>query len=982
MPDLHDLHNLQSLPTGTVTFLFTDMEGSTRLLQQVGKRYADVLADCRRLMRAEFARHDGHEMDTQGDAFFVVFDRATDAVGAAISVQQALADAPWPEDVEVRVRVGLHTGEPILTSDGYIGLDIHLAARIMSAGHGGQILLSQTTRDLVEQHLTEGAYLRDLGEHRLKDVHKPVHLFQVCVSGFPADFPPLNTLNSRPNNLPAQPTPFIGREQEVASIVQLLSREDVRLLTLTGPGGTGKSRLSLQVAMDMSNVFPDGVVFVNLTPIADSALVIPTIARTLDLKETGDQSLLALLKASLREKKLLLLLDNFERVVSAATQLADLLAACPKLKIVVTSRVVLHVRAEYEFAVPSLALPDLQHPQYTHDLAALAQYEAVALFIQRAQAVRPDFQITEANAPAIVEVCARVDGLPLAIELAAARMKLLTPQALLARLSQRLQVLTSTAKDIPARQQTLRNTIEWSYTLLDNFEQQIFYRLAVFVGGCTVEAVEALYARLDDETEQVLDGVSSLADKSLLRQAAYGKDGEETRLVMLETIREYARERLAASGEKERARQAHAEYYLALVEEAEPELSGPQQVAWFERLEREHDNLRTAIQWFLEPQSSDHQRVEMALRLVGALQRYWRMSGHFSEGKNYLELALTRSQSTGQEAGQQPNPALRAKALNVAADVALFDLYEHERAEALCQESLALYRELGDIRGIATSLSLLGWVAQRRFHREAASALHEESLALSRKLGDRRAIAEALYDLSYLAFSQGDYERSNALKEESLALFRELGDKWRIAFLLLQVVSVASYAGDYEKACPLAEEGLRLFRELEDKEGTADALLALGGVTLNEGDYVRAEAALVEGLGMYRELGLKRGIAKSLFALGRVAFGQTYYAKAQALHTEGLTLFTELDDKWLIALALEELAAAVAMQGQAIWAAHLVGAAAAYRESIGSTPLPAERTNYQHALVHARNQASEQRFEAAVEEGRAMTPEQALGARE
>ncbi|HLL79543.1 MAG TPA: adenylate/guanylate cyclase domain-containing protein, partial [Ktedonobacteraceae bacterium] len=433
MPDPLDLH---SLPTGTVTLLFTDMEGSTRLLQQVGERYAGILADCRRLMRAEFARHDGHEMDTQGDAFFVVFDRATDAVAAAISVQQSLADAPWPEDVEVRVRVGLHTGEPVLTSDGYIGLDIHLAARIMSAGHGGQILLSQTTRDLVEQHLPEGAYLRDLGEHRLKDVHKPVRLFQVCVSGFPADFPPLNTLNSRPNNLPVQPTPFIGREQEVASIVQLLSREDVRLLTLTGPGGTGKSRLSLQVAMDMSNVFPDGVVFVNLTPIADPALVIPTIARTLDLKETGDQSLLALLKASLREKKLLLLLDNFERVVSAATQLADLLAACPKLKVVVTSRVVLHVRAEYEFAVPSLALPDLhdlQHSQHLHDLAALAQYEAVALFIQRAQAVKPDFQITEANAPAIVEICARVDGLPLAIELAAARMKLLTPQALLAR---------------------------------------------------------------------------------------------------------------------------------------------------------------------------------------------------------------------------------------------------------------------------------------------------------------------------------------------------------------------------------------------------------------------------------------------------------------------------------------------------------------------------------------------------------------------
>ncbi len=957
---------MPDLPTGTVTILFTDMEGSTRLLQQVGERYADVLADCRRLMRAVFAQHDGFEVDTQGDAFFVVFDRATDAVAAAVSVQHALASAPWPADVEVRVRIGIHTGEPILTADGYIGLDIHLAARIMSAGHGGQILLSQTTRDLVEQHLPEDAYLRDLGEHRLKDVHTPARLFQVCVSGFPSDFPPLTTLNSRPNNLPVQPTPFIGREREVATIVQLLSREDVRLLTLTGPGGTGKSRLSLQVAMELSNVFTDGVVFVNLTPIIDPALVIPTIARTLELKETGGQSLLALLNASLREKKLLLLLDNFERVVSAATQLADLLAACPKLKIVVTSRVVLHVRAEYEFAVPSLALPDLTS---LTDLVAITQYEAVTLFIQRAQAVKPDFQVTDANAHAVVEICARVDGLPLAIELAAARMKLLTPQTLLARLSQRLQVLTSAAKDIPERQQTLRNTIEWSYTLLDSYEQRIFGRLSAFVGGCTIEAVEALCALLGDGVEQVLDGVTSLADKSLLRQVEHG---EESRLIMLETIREYALERLAASGEAERARQAHADYYLALAEQAEPELSGPQQVVWFERLEGEHDNLRAAVQWFLEPVGTDGQRSERALRLVGALQRFWRMSGHFSEGRSYLERALAQSQGA--------NLDTRAKALNVAADIALFDLYEHERAEALCRESLTLYRELGDKRGIATSLSLLGWVAQRQFHREAARALHEEGLALSRELFDKRGIAEALYDLSNLAFSQGDYDMSYSLKEESLALLRELGDKWSIAYLLLQVVSVASYQGNYDKAYPLADEGLILFRELGDKEGTADALLALGGVALNQGEYVRAEAVLAEGLRMYRELGLKRGIAKSLFALGRVAFGQEDYTKAQALHREGLTLFKELDDKWLIALALEEFAAVVAMQEHPTWAARLVGAAAAYRDAIGSTPLPAERTNYQHAIVHARAQLGEERFAAAVTEGRAMTPEQALAA--
>ena len=936
-------------------------------MQQLGENYTRVLADCRRLLRTIFARWHGHEVDTQGDAFFVAFTRATDAVAAAVEIQLALASASWPAGAVVRVRVGLHTGEPELSPEGYSGLDVHLAARIMSAGHGGQVLLSQTTRDLVEPHLSEGTYLRDMGEHHLKDFQRPVHLFQLSLTDFPADFPPLNTLDAYPNNLPIQPTPFIGREKEVAVITQMLRLRDTHLLTLTGPGGTGKSRLGIQVAAALCDTFGDGVFLVNLAPLSDPELVVSTIASTLVLKKIGDQSLLDLLKASLRDKNLLLLLDNFERVVSAAVLVAELLGACPKLKILVTSRIALHVRAEHEFAVPPLALPDIKH---LSDLAALTQYEAVALFISRAQAVRSDFQVTEANTQAVVEICAHLDGLPLAIELAAARMKLFTPQSLLARLGQRFQVLTSTARDVPVRQQTLRNTIEWSYTLLDGHEQQLLRWLSVFIGGCTLEAVEAVCSQAGNETGQVLDGVASLTDKSLLQQREVG---EEPRLIMLETIREYGLEQLAASGETEVMRQAHAAYYLALAEEAEPELLGPQEVVWLGRLEREHDNLRAAMQWLLE-RIEVRENMEMALRLGGALRRFWRISGHFSEGRNYLKRALANSRGV--------TPAVRAEALNVAADLALFDQYDHTQAEVLARESLALYRELGDKRGIATSLSLLGWVAQRQFKREQASALHEEGLALSRELGDKRGIAEALYDLSYLAFSQGDYDRSYALKEESLALYRELGDEWSIAFLLLQVVSVASYQGDYDKACPLAEEGLALYRELGDKEGIADALFALGGVILNQGDCARAGSLLEEGLAMYRELGLKRGIARSLFSLGRVAFGQGDYTRAQALHREGLTLFKELDDKWLIALSLEELGAVVAMQGQPVKAARLIGAAAAFREAIGSTPLPAERTNYHRGIVHARAQLGEEAFTAALAEGRTMTPEQALAAQE
>src|SRR6266566_2456894 len=421
----------RGLPSGTITLLFTDIEGSTRLLQQLGARYEAVLADCRRLMRAAFVQWNGSEVDTQGDAFFVAFTRATDAVEASVAAQHALTSHAFPDGVAVRVRMGLHTGEPQRSAEGYVGLDVHHAARIMSAAHGGQVVLSQTTRDLVQYNLPDGVHLRDLGELRLKDLQRPSRLFQLAIVDLPADFPPLNALDTHPNNLPIQLTSLIGREKEVATIGRLLAREDVRLLTLTGPGGTGKTRLGLQVAAEVSDRFHEGVYFVNLAPITDPALVIPTIAQTLDLKEMGEQPPLDQLKTFLRERQLLLVLDNFEQVVRAAVYVADLLATCPKLKVIVTSRIVLHVQAEQEFAVPPLAVPD---PKQLPNLVTLSQYEAVALFISRAQAARPEFQVINANAPAVAEICARLDGLPLAIELAAARIKLLPPQALLARL--------------------------------------------------------------------------------------------------------------------------------------------------------------------------------------------------------------------------------------------------------------------------------------------------------------------------------------------------------------------------------------------------------------------------------------------------------------------------------------------------------------------------------------------------------------------
>ncbi len=786
----------------------------------------------------------------------------------------------------------------------------------------------------------------------------------------PAEAEPiLDQLNVRSHNLPGRLTPLIGREQEVQAVCALLRRPEVRFVTLTGPGGVGKTRLSLQVATELSDEFAEGVCFVPLAPISDPDLVVATIAQALGIKEAGEQPLLDLLQAYLQDKHLLLLLDNFEQILEAAPRLADLLTGCPQLKMLVTSRAVLHLRAEHQFPVPPLALPDLSH---LPESEALSQYAAVALFLQCAQTARPDFQLTPANTRAIAEICVHLDGLPLAIELAAARVKLLPPQALLTRLAHRLQVLTSGARDAPVRQQTLRNTLAWSYDLLDFREQRLFRRLSVFVGGCTLEAVEGLSTALGEKQAEVLDGVASLMDKSLLRQVEQG--GEEPRLLMLATIREYGLEALASGGEMESARRAHAAYYLRLSERAELELGGPQQGAWLERLEREHDNLRAALSWSLE-QAGDEEaelRREIALRLGGALWLFWWTHGHWSEGRTFLERALRASEGA--------TAPIQAKALCAAASLSFVQSH-YERAEALSSESLVLYRELGDQRGIALSLQSLGNVAWVRSDTAKASSLLEEALALFKEVDDKEYMAYSLFSLALLASSQGRYSRACTLFEESLAFFREIEHNKGIAHTLSQLAQALFVSqGDQARVRSLLDECLALSREVGFKEGIAAVQCLLGQLALGQGDLVTAHSLAEESVMLYKEMGHRHGTAESLAVLGKVLAVGGDYAAAHALYEESLVLSGELGEKWMIAACLVGLGEVVAAQQKLAWAAQLWGTAEALRDALGVPVPPVERAGYERSLSAARVHLGERAFAAAWAQGRAMTPEQALAA--
>jgi predicted ATPase/class 3 adenylate cyclase len=900
-----------------VTFLFTDIEGSTKLAQEhpdtwesSQKRHDDIL-------RSAIVTHKGYVFQIVGDAFCAAFHTAGDALQATVKAQMDLYAENWG-DAPVKSRMGIHTGKAEIQDGGdYIGYaTLSRIQRLMSAGHGGQTLISQATQELVRDELPQGITLRDMGERRLKDLIHPEHIYQVDIPNLPAEFPALKTLDVQLNNLPAQTTPFVGREREIAALLGLLRNPDVRLVTLTGAGGTGKTRLSLQVAADILDEYEHGVWFVELASIANPELVLPTIASALKVKESAGLSIEQALHEYLSKRQLLLVIDNFEQVVSAAPVIGKLLSAAPKVKVVVSSREVLHLRGEHDYPVPPLGLPESKRKQTA---VVFAQYEAIALFIQHAQAANPSFELNEENAAVVAEICTRLDGLPLAIELAAARSRLLKPAAMLEKLKSRLSTLTGGACDVPQRQQTIRGAIDWSYELLDGAEKILFARLGVFVGGWTIESAEAVCG------EDVFSGLESLLDKSLIRQME-GRSSE-TRFTMLETIREYAFEKLTQSGELLSIQQAHANYMDALLVKVADAASGPEEVKWFAALDDELDNLRSVMEWAMT-----HQHPSLIFK-AGRLWAYWLQRLNLREPLGWLERGLALE--------FDGSPIERARAFATAGNLAS-ELGDQQRHKKYYESALVLYREADDAKGISTCLNGLGSDAKAEKDFEKARQLSEQSLAAN-PTPNAWGAAMTLYNLGSLARIRGDWRVSKDYYLRSLEICERLGAEAGVSYAHMFLGFLAIMRRELDEARMHFESYLKAswVRSNPIISGVMGGFL--GYVHLLLGDKIDAQRML----------------------------NQSFESALEYSHQT-----SEFSDSHFI---LEGKARLELMDGRAQRAAQLFGAAWTQREKDDYPPLTEfERPDYEAAIASARSALGDAAFDEAFAKGRAMTIEQIL----
>ena len=924
-------------PSGTVTFLYTDIEGSTRLWERHSQAMAIAHARHDQILRAAIESNNGYVFQVIGDEFCAAFHTVGDAVRAAVNSQVDLQAENWRE-TPIRVRIGIHTGKAEVQKGGlYYGyITLSHVQRVMSVGHGGQVLISFTTQALVQDELPEGVELRDLGQRQLKDLTRPEHIFQLVIPNLPADFPPLKIPQSFPHNLPAQLTSFVGREHELAEVKQLLS--NTRLLTLTGPGGTGKTRLSLQLAAEVLDTkqFPDGVWLVELAPLADPTLVTQTVASTLGVREQPGRTLLDALTDYVRAKTMLLILDNCEHLIETSAQFThSLLRAAPRLKILATSRESLGIGGETAYRVPSLPLPD---PQQLHSLDALSQNDCVRLFVDRALAAYPPFRLKEKNALAIADICRRLDGIPLAIELASARTKVFPPEEIAERLDDRFRLLMGGSRTALERHQTLFALIEWSHNLLSEPERMLLRRLSIFAGGWSFEAAQAICGEGIDA--EMLDLLTHLVDKSLV---AAEEQAEEARYRLPETIRQHARDKLLESGESEQIRNRHLDFFLRFAEVAEPKLRSAEQLEWLNRVETEHDNLRTALAWSLESGKS-----KAALELAGALYYFWELHGYLSEGFKWLRDALTLSE--GEQHG------------GVTAE----ELYTLNR-ETIARRAKALYaagRLFGD----------------KEFDVEGARTMIEESLRLWRQLGDKWWIAATLESSGVIKIFQGDLQTAHDQFEEGVLLAREVEDRWPLALCLMRLAAVVART-DMAAAHPLVEEAVVVARNVGDKYLLGFMLLGLATQNLIEGNLAEAEAIAKEALLELRATGGGIYVLLALYGLVVITCLQGDSAKAKGYCWQLATLSRETGNPLVTLFAGTAFGFMLSISGQPERAVRLLAAFESQARQHGMKlnmmggPMQMAHNRF---LEIARGQLDFVAFEAAWAEGQQMTIEEVI----
>lgn len=987
MTRIREKRRAQPVPTGTLTMLLTDVEGSTQLWEQQAEAMRTAIRRHHELAFEQIESRGGYRPPDQGegDSVFAVFEDAPSAVACALDLQRAFAAEPWSEGAELRVRMALHTGTLELR-DGrnYAGLPLSRCARLRGIAHGGQTVLSEATRVLVGDDLPPDAGVRDLGGHRLKDLAGPEHVFQLTHPKLAAEFPPLRSLDARPHNLPVQLTHFVGRERELAELGGLLP--GTRLLTLTGTGGCGKTRLALQLAAQLVDRYPDGVWLAELAAVSHSALVSRVVASAMVLREQHGRSITDTLLDQLARLRTLLLFDNCEHLADACAELAErLLAGCPDVAVLATSREPLSIPGETLWRVPSLSLPEAGAAVGIESLAAS---ESAQLFLDRAAAAEPNFALTEDNAESVAAVCRRLEGIPLAIELAAAGLRAFTLDEIERRLDTRFRLLGQPSRTASARQQTLRATIDWSHDLLSDRERVLFQRLSVFAGGFVAAAAEDVCEGGVIERDEVLDLLARLVLKSLVLREA--KDG---RYRLLEVIREYALEKLRETGEENELRGRHLEWAIAVAERGEPELRGPEQQAWLDRLHADLDNFRAAFGWSL-----DRKMAEAALRLGSALREFWIVRADWSEGRAWMEEALELSGEVG--------PAIRMKALRDAAELsdvlsdfpsatrhfeqsleiarqaadgreiaeALWGLAheaervgKHAAARQYLEESVAIFRALGDEPSLARSLGGLAWLENdvRR-----ARTLWEETLAVRRGLGNRESVGWALVQVGFCTQSGGHYPAAREAYGEALAIARDLGYKRMIARCLTQLGEVALLEGDFDEARAQYEEGLPLWREIGHQTGLIDNLRGLGDLARLERNNAAARALLQESLAVCRDIGAREGEALALDSLGVLARSRAEFDDAGRLHEEALALWREMEDVGGEAVSVHRLGLLAAECGRFESAARLLGAAEGLRERVGAALPPSDRGEQERAVEAGRKALGPEAFAATWEGGR------------